>query len=410
MMRTPKKLIKKITEYGIRQTLNLIWKEKVDYLIQSCFLVFLKNKKLKKAIVIESHNDFDCNGGAFYEYLIDNGYNRDYRIIWLLKHPELKPDCLPDNVYTFPLFRPSVLKDYYICISKILLADNIAVRKRRTKQISVYCTHGAGGLKNVRGKCDIPDWIDYVLIQSPRYAPIQAYQYGIEDKPEKMVYLGYPIHDVLNRENTDELLKITRHSFSKVVLWMPTFRKGGGDGRNDSCAEQPLGVPLIDNIIQYDELNGFLSQNNMLLIIKIHPMQDLSTLHISNKSNIVVLSGLDVKRKHIDNYRLMSCSDALISDYSGAAYDYLQLDKPIGYVLSDMEDYKLGFVIDDISKLLAGPSIYSTEDLFKFLACVKTNNDDYAERRMAVRDYIYEYHDTNNCARLAEFLHLKKQK
>ena len=102
----------------------------------------------------------------------------------------------------------------------------------------------------------------------------------------------------------------------------------------------------------------------------------------------------------------MSCSDGLISDYSVVAYEYLQLNRPIAYVLSDAKDYKLGFVVDDISTLMAGPQIYNLDDLYGFFSDILQSHDSYEQRRTELRDYIYEYHDTNNCKRLADFLGL----
>ena len=379
---------------------------KIDRLILKAILPFVRGKPLQNAIVIESHNDFDCNGGAFYDYLIKNGYNRKYKIVWLLKHPEKKPTKLPDNVECYPLYAPSVKKDFRICSAKFLLADNVVTRKQREKQLSIYCSHGAGGFKSVKGFSNIGSSVDFALIQSEAYAPIQAEQYGLTDAPEKMIYIGYPTHDVLNTPDNSELKKVTEKSYRKVILWMPTFRKGGGFRRNDSEKTQPLGVPLIETAEDYENLNAFLAQNNLLLIIKIHPMQDLDTLKISDKSNIAVLTGLTVKEKGIDNYRLMRCTDALISDYSGAAYEYLQLDRPICYVLDDMAQYKIGFVVEDIRTLMAGPEIYSLDDLFSFITDVMNDRDSYQEKRRTLRDYIYKYHDTNNCKRLAEFMGL----
>ena len=46
----------------------------------------------------ESHNDFDSNGGAFYNYLIQNEYNKKYKIVWLIKHKESLNVQLPKNV------------------------------------------------------------------------------------------------------------------------------------------------------------------------------------------------------------------------------------------------------------------------------------------------------------------------
>ena len=102
----------------------------------------------------------------------------------------------------------------------------------------------------------------------------------------------------------------------------------------------------------------------------------------------------------------MKCTDALISDYSGAAYDYLQLNKPIAYVLDDMNEYKIGFVVDDIHKLIAGQEIYNIEDMMKFIKDVSDENDIYKDKREEIKNYIYEFNDGNSCERLAKLLKL----
>lgn len=79
---------------------------------------------------------------------------------------------------------------------------------------------------------------------------------------------------------------------------MPTFRKGGGYQRNDSRKEQKLGIPLIETQEQYLKLNNYLAENDVFLVIKIHPKQDLDNLRIQNKSNILVLTGETVKKFH----------------------------------------------------------------------------------------------------------------
>ena len=153
-------------------------------------------------------------------------------------------------------------------------------------------------------------------------------------------------------------------------------------------------------------MNELLAQLNLLLIIKIHPMQELDSLKIRNMSNIKVITGNDVKKLNVDNYKLMSCCDAMISDYSGAAYDFLQLDRPMAYVLNDMNEYKIGFVVEDIHTLIAGKEIYSLGDMLDFIKDVSVDKDEFKEKREKIRDFIYTYHDNNNSKRLADFLGL----
>ena len=81
-----------IEQNGIKHTWDVFYEYKADILIQKFLMLFLRDKPLRDIIVIESHNDFDCNGGAFYDYLIDHGYNKKYKIVWLIKNTKLVPD------------------------------------------------------------------------------------------------------------------------------------------------------------------------------------------------------------------------------------------------------------------------------------------------------------------------------
>lgn len=393
-----------IKNYGIKGTLKITWNTKITSIIAKIINVFTKNKPLLDEIVIESHNDFDCNGGAFYNYLIKNGYNKKYKIIWLTR--KKYKENLPQNVELVPLYGPSIKRAYHLCLAKYFSYDCEVITKIRKDQIVVYCSHGAGGFKNIKGKMIIPDFIDYILLQSPNYMPIQANQWSISKNDSRIVYIGYPSHDIFFNPSQNEMSKIIKKKYKKIILWMPTFRKVSGYNRNDSSKEQKLGIPLIDKLEEYENLNKTLEEKNIFLIIKLHPKQDLSALGIMDLSNIKVLTGETVKKLNIDNYNLIKYSDALISDYSGVAYEYLQLDRPIAYVLDDMKDYKNGFVVDDIHELIAGHEIYNYNDLISFLDDLSNDNDRYKNKRDKIRDYIYKYHDGKSCERLAKLLKL----
>lgn len=396
------KPIKYLQKNGVKRFLKVLWQYKIEIIFEKFVYIFTKSKPLQDKILIESHNDFDCNGGAFYNYLIDQGYNKKYKIIWLVR--KKVNNKLPKNVSTVPLLAPSLRKAYHICTAKYVTYDCEGINKLRYDQKVVYCSHGAGGLKKAKGKLFIPDNVDYILVQSERYAPIQAEQWSLNWQDKRIVFIGYPAHDIFFTESKSELVKITKKNYKKVILWMPTFRKAVGQNRNDSTKEQKFGIPLIDSICEFNGLNEQLKSKNIYLIIKIHPKQDVSDLALCDMSNIKILTGEMVKKLNIDNYRLMKCADALISDYSGAAYEYLQLNRPLGYVLDDINEYKLGFVVDDIKKLIAGHEIYNMEDLKRFIDDVENDNDKYKNKREKLRDYIYQYHDGNSSERLANLL------
>ncbi len=400
-------LLNYLKEKGLRRSLQVLWQYKLDNLVRKAVLLVEGRRPLLNAIVIESHNDFDCNGGAFYDYLLENGYLDRYRVIWLVKNR--KAASLPAGVSCFRLHGPSFRKAHYLCRAKYLCFDNEIFAKLRPDQICVFCDHGAVALKSIRDTYKIPKDVDIVLSPSENYAPVLAREYSLEDGLSKFRHIGYPCHDVFYRECENELLKLTDRRYDKVFLWMPTFRKGGGYRRDDGNEEQPFGLPLLQTQQEFDALQQFLALHNSLLIIKIHPMQDPSTLSaLKETENIRVLTGSSVKQLHIDNYRLVKCADALISDYSGIAFSYLLLDRPLGFVLSDMGAYKRGFAMDNPEDYLVGQKIMHFDDFYAFLESVLDGKDTWQDARQQLTRWLYTERNGNSCYRLAEILGLEK--
>lgn len=398
-------VIKYIRKKGVIGAFETVYKYKIDLCVQKMLLLFLKHKSLQNIIVIESHNDFDCNGGAFYDYLIKNNYNKKYKIVWVLKHPEDAPKCLPRNVVLVPEYKPSVRKDYYICIAKYFTYDQNCHTKLKKGQISIYFSHGSVGLKDCTGLISLPDNLDYCLTASDFFAPIDARQYLWEYPNKKQVICGFPEHDRFYDNKTGDLEKIVDYKFDKVILWMPTFRVTDLN-RKDSIIEQKLGIPLISTLEEYKSIDEKLKQKNVLLIIKIHPKQNLETLMIKDTGNIKVLTGDRVKVLNVDNIALMKDVDALVSDYSSAAYDFLHMNKPIAYDFSDLESYSRGIVVDDPHEMIAGHEIKNIEDFYNFIDDVSEGKDPYKKQREQLFDKIFKYHDGNSCKRIAELLKL----
>jgi len=396
-----------IRRRGIIHLLVVIYQYKIDIGIRYLLNLIFKRMPLKNYIVIESHNDFDNNGGAFYDYLVSNHYNRNYKIIWILKNRLVTE--LPENVLAFCSYRPSMRKDYYLVRAKYFTADNDIFEKIRSDQRSYYFTHGAFSLKNVHGLIDIPHSVDYVLSPSSNADKIESSQFNMEYPSRRYLHLGFPANDVLFNGSSNELKKITNLVYNKVILWMPTFRRGGGFQRNDSTVSEPLGVPLITSGEMLKQLDSDLHRKNVLLVIKLHPKQAIAPDEIiQDTENIKVLTGEKIKQLSIDNYRLMKCADALISDYSSVVYSYLLLNRPIGFVFSDLKGYKLGLINADTNFLTPGRKILSFSDFKRFIDNVVDDKDDYIEKRTEVLSWLYEYVDGDSSKRIAEYMGLSK--
>ena len=269
---------------------------KLNLIVLELGKIIFRGAQIKNKIIIESHNDFDCNSGALYNYLIKHKYNEKYKIVWLVKN-EIKQQ-LPKNVIALNICKPSIKKAWEIATAKYLFNDDSFIKKMKKEQVAVYCTHGGCALKNVQGIINVPDYVDYILSASKNFDPIMCKNYSIPYPNNKMLHFGFPSSDVFFEESGNELLKITNKTFDKVILWMPTFRKNKYDySRNDSLIEQPLGIPLFNDIEQLKEVNKTLTTCGCLLIIKIHPMQDpLTYSELKNFSKIIVIDAVRAKK------------------------------------------------------------------------------------------------------------------
>lgn len=398
----------RVSRYGLKFVLEIIIRNKVFHRIDQLFMMFgnsiFSSRNLTDTIIIESHNDFDMNGGAFYNFLVKEGYNKKYKIVWMLRNKE--PHKLPENVTAFNMFTPSIKKTYILYTAKYMVSDHCIIDRKRKGQIACYLTHGPIGLKAFKGKVVLPSHLNCVLTPSEFLKPILAEQYDIPYPNSIQQILGYPMHDVFYNDEAGDLSHITTQRYKKVILWMPTFRKPMEFSRNDSVGELPLGVPILKDQDSCNQLNSFLQRENTLLIVKIHPMQDLTTVKICGMSNITILDRNKVKELNIDNYRLMKDVDALISDYSSAAYDFLHTDKPIGFTMDDVKDYKLGLIFDDPIEYMPGHVIYNQEDFMQFIDDVIVGNDPYSDKRKKIFDLFFKYHDGNSAKRLADFMGL----
>ena len=95
--------------------------------------------------------------------------------------------------------------------------------------------------------------------------------------------------------------------------------------------------------------------------MKLHPFQRRERVNCDGFLNIVLIENEDLDRMDIPVNRILGKADALISDYSSAAVDYLILDRPIGFLLKDVEEYgnPRGFVFDPEREWLPGEELSS---------------------------------------------------
>jgi len=386
-------------------------KEFVYYIFAKLFGLF----PLKNYIVLESNSDFSDNSKALYDYLIKNKINENYKIFWAVSDININNDS---DLYSLILKRfyfnkpiKSIKFLYVITRAKYCFYTHYLVGNRFVKnQVRCFLMHGTS-LKNLKNVYNNNyDDSTHAVVTS-------EFTKEIHNKTKNGIgklchILGYPRNDALfvsEKKEKEIKEKLGLDKDKKIIIWMPTFKHQKGTSRNDlgNC-EKDLGIIDDQSLNKMDKI---LEKNNACLIIKLHPAQDLKYVDFNGRENIKWLTNEELFKKNVEVYPLLGISDGLITDFSSVYTDYLLLDKPIGFELSNLDNYKkgLGFSVDDPLDYMPGEIIKNEKDLIKYIEKVLTGKDEYKEEREKIKKIYHKYEDNNSSSRVAEFFGIRKE-
>lgn len=362
----------------------------------------------KKKLILSigrTGSDFTDNTKYFHLYLIENHTknraffisdtkNVDEKIPNLVKHPSLKSIWLlmradfvvVDYSMWFERFK------YHLSIKakKIQLWHGIGSKKIEM-DTDIFQKSKVKKLKILYGKLR-GQLIKYHLFTSTSeyytkhmYKTAFFYKY-IEE-------FGLARSDVLFRKltefdiiGTDEGIIKTildkKQKGYKIVLYTPTYRAN-------------IKNPYLDN----KKLNRFGKQNNVIFVIKHHP--------ITNDINIEGLTNVYLYEKTKDIYPLMNLSDLMITDYSSIYMDFLILQKPVLFYISDYEEYQNKEVTlrPDFFEITPGEKLKTQEEMHESIYNHLFNdNDNYKQKRKEIIDFSFKYKDGNSCNRIYKYI------
>lgn len=325
-------------------------------------------------VVFESFvgKKYTCNPRAIYEQMLNDGAFAGYKFVWSFHRPK-SFSYLKDNVGT------SVVKKHsnkYIkeCATSKYIIVNFAVPKYvkpNRKQVIVQTWHGKP-LKRIG--CDFigNDWgvksrkkvlkgfkmngrkNTYILSPSPDFSAKLASAYNLNKKQasKKIVETGYPRNDYLFKYRASDITRIKlRLSIpldKKVILYAPTWR---GNNVAENNAEE------INNKFDLLQAKKSLGDDYVILVRAHHT--ESKYINITNEDGV-----FDVTEVTEIN-ELYIISDMLISDYSGAIFDFANLKKPMILFVYDREQYEkspgLYFDIDEFPAVV----VYDKSNLTK---------------------------------------------
>lgn len=371
--------------------------------IYQCFKIL----PLKNHIIFQGRNEPCENAIVLRDYMEEHELLKKHKIIWVMdeaKEGSKSEIHIDRNTLKKPTSFKMILKYcYYMSVAKYIMYENTPLFKSRRRQISIYLNHGTIPLKNVKGLLSQPEELDYALCPSKEMTELFCDQYNIASN--KLLYLSSPRLDYLFKKENVLRELIHDKGSNKIIIWLPTFRHLKDTNRVDSVWEYPYGISLIYRKEDLERVNDFLKASNMMLIVKAHSREN-ERIELTNLSNIQVITDEMLMKENLILHEVLKDTDALITDYSGVAFDYILLDKPIAYAIDDMEAYKLGFAVKDPLEYMPGEKMKNVEDLMKFLQDVLIEKDSYYAIRNKLRSKIYTYYGKENAFRLLDTFHL----
>lgn len=360
--------------------------------------------------------DFADNARALFEYMVEHHYYHKYKLVWFVKNPSEYQKKYPIKNVEFISFdwasskKEEEADEYYrnlLSAKFIFFTDSYGFAKCvRKDQIRVQLWHGCGFKTRVNfARCE--NRYEYTTVVSDLYSEIHQKIYGL--RKNQMLVTGYAKQDWIFQpyeKSLSDLLEIKKAS--KYIFWLPTFRMADDKLKELNQYEwnPDTGLPIISNEKQLKQLNELLKTYDTFLIIKLHPFQKRDLIKNCDCSNIKLLENSEMLEKDLVINRILASADALISDYSSVAIDFLNVDRPIAFTLDDKEDYKnsRGFVFENIVEWLPGKEIYNFNDFCNYVVEIAEGIDSAKEKRRELTSKFLNYTDNQNCKRIVEAL------
>lgn len=387
--------------------------KETNKLLVSLYIILIKRfaKVKDNRIVFQGKPDYSDNPRALSDYLVANGYSKKYELFWIVrnkkennrKHKGVLIHFLRDK-NNLGFNSPATI--YYFLTAKYIFCSHgfiIPISKKRSEQQYVALWHGCG-YKDKRSDMPIR-FFDKALVPGPLFVKTKSYFWNTS--AEHLLPIGYPRYDWLLHpsENAIKMMRRIRKSGNKVVLWMPTVREMKAKLNNDETISTHF--PLLKNDEDWGILDAFCKDNGIIILVKLHQSEKGFGILYSKLNNIRQISNEDFEKNGVPMYEFISLTDALITDYSSIAIDYLLVNKPIAFTLDDYDLYKQvrGFVFDNPKDYMPGHHLYNYEDLLGFIRDVISNNDLYIDARKKV-SFQAIYKSENYCKELVSCLGL----
>ncbi|MGZ0051797.1 CDP-glycerol glycerophosphotransferase family protein [Brevibacillus gelatini] len=335
---------------------------------------------------------------------------------------KMAPDHVLNN-YDVRLIPQQITEEYLTEIAKsdvvVITEGNYPIDKEilNKKQVVIELWHGfalktMGYIDNSEPRKDLIEkaWrnVDYISSYSKAFNEFMEKCFRAGE--EKYRIMGAPRNDLLlispGREN---LSKILERDLSQecIIFYMPTYRYTPRFNRSD-------GSRSWDNLFDFtsfdsDKFNDFLSENNIRLVVKLHPAEEATVMQkVESNSRIHVLTNHMLYKHGKDLYEVLNAADLIITDYSSVCYDFLLLDRPLIFTPTDIEQYTetRGFLVDSYDEWTPGPKVMDQSNLQSEIVKSLSDTSYYQAEREAMSQRIHAYKDAQSSQRVWDLIEM----
>jgi CDP-glycerol glycerophosphotransferase (TagB/SpsB family) len=226
-----------------------------------------------------------------------------------------------------------------------------------------------------------------VVLSTSEFVTQRCFSSAFRIPAERCLEFGYPRTDHFCRPDASAIARRRLDlpdGATTVVGYFPTWRDDGRDFLS-ACG------------FSFDELNDALVEGDKYLLFKSHPNFADIAPRDRQWSNIRIVDG------SVDAYEILPACDALITDYSSIAYDFLLLDRPIVYFVPDLDRYvEHRNVYFTLEEMAAGPIVTQLDELYRLLSGPVPPID--PERNHALRQLLWNGYDGHANAQIARYL------
>jgi len=394
------------------------WKPLVYYIRGRILSIFsFVVPKDDKMIIFISTPDFSDNPRYLYEEAKKK--LKDYKFVWIVDRANMfNKISLKENTIFVERGSFQLLK--YLLRAKYIVASHGVPYWKSRNQIMILLWHGLPikGIGETSVKIKVPKtnvlyWFRKSLSMTDYFVTTSKFSWLIflSEKfisgKTKAIFCGQPRCDALfqSKEQSvktlSKIIKINVKKYDQIVLYLPTFRD-----YNSTITRK-----IIENLTINKDLIDFLDHNNVLFLIKPHPLDkalSCAQFELHELTNFRFLKNEDLLNNFLTLYDILPAVDILVTDYSSVYFDYLLLNRPIVFYVPDLEEYKeiRGFILEPYEKWTPGDKARTPRELILALSEAVNNPKKWERERLWLRDIMFKYQDGKASERIIKYFWL----